>query len=419
MKFRWQVHAISSLFLAVGGGCSSSPSKYLLSSDSGQADSGEVELAGPELGETADGATSETDPGTGGMGVIDASGGRGGSHADAAGGSAGNVGSGGTGGGGGSSSAGAGGGAGNTGSGGTAGTPKLPDGGTGVGVTIAGAGGWRTGTGGAAAATGTTFGSGGSARGAGGTNQPRDAGLGGSVDAAAGGAGGGQVGGSVDSSVPDVFSSSSGLGEHALVFKRNGESSADLSTPPLSTRSSNSLLLTCVGRGVISAHAPPKDNKGNKFSQLGTAHAYTNWSGSGTACYTAADAAGGSGHVVSALASSIAPEDETTLIVVEITNATRVSDFQWNEVLKGKTLTSRSGTTGGPATLVAFWWGDGDSGVNHVAVPNNGFTTIDSVLETGSLVQGAVAVKMVSVAGTYDVTWTSTEGAQMWLMAVE
>ena len=45
---------------------------------------------------------------------------------------------------------------------------------------------------------------------------------------------------------------------------------------------------------------------------------------------------------------------------------------------------------------------------------------IDSLLEEGSLVQCAVAVKHVEKAGTYDVNWTATpiQGAQMWLVAV-
>jgi hypothetical protein len=54
-------------------------------------------------------------------------------------------------------------------------------------------------------------------------------------------------------------------------------------------------------------------------------------------------------------------------------------------------------------------------------VPDNGFTVVDDLLEPGNLVQGAVAVKNVTVAGTYDVTWTSTpvQGAQLWLVAVQ
>ena len=46
---------------------------------------------------------------------------------------------------------------------------------------------------------------------------------------------------------------------------------------------------------------------------------------------------------------------------------------------------------------------------------------IKEVLSAGELVQCAVAVKNVSTAGTYDVTWRATpkQGAQLWLVAVE
>jgi len=78
-------------------------------------------------------------------------------------------------------------------------------------------------------------------------------------------------------------------------------------------------------------------------------------------------------------------------------------------------------TTTGPATLVAFWWGDAPPPMVKTAVPNNGFTVIDSFLDEGELVQCAVAVKNVAAAGTYDVTWVATpaQGAQLWLIAIQ
>jgi hypothetical protein len=98
-----------------------------------------------------------------------------------------------------------------------------------------------------------------------------------------------------------------------------------------------------------------------------------------------------------------------------------VHAFEWNEVLAGSPLTSKRVTTTGPATLIAFWWGDADVSQDKTAVPNNGFVVIESVLTSGALVQGAIAVKNVAAAGTYDVAWTATprQGAQLWLVAVQ
>ncbi len=215
-----------------------------------------------------------------------------------------------------------------------------------------------------------------------------------------------------------VSGGSPSLGAQAVAFKFDGSSSAAVSIAPITTRASGSTIIACVGRGVLVAHAAVTDNKGNTYTQLGTSHAYTRWGASGTACYAATNAIGGAGHVVTAPSSSSWPTDETTLSVVEIINATRVQDFQWNEDLSSP-LTSQSVTTTGPATLIALWWGDGNSATMHTATPDNGFSVIHSVLSTGNLVQTAAATKNVSAAGSYNVNWTSGEGAQLWIFAVQ
>ncbi|MGO4393466.1 hypothetical protein AB4Z46_19105 [Variovorax sp. M-6] len=208
------------------------------------------------------------------------------------------------------------------------------------------------------------------------------------------------------------------LGAHAIVFNRDGVSSSSLSTSDMSTRASGSTLLTCVGRGLLDAVAPT-DNAGNVFVQLGVPHIYTHWPGSGTALYACEKAQGVAGHVVSVAKPKAT--DETTLSVVEVTSGGAVRDVQWREVLSGQPSTSASITTTGPALLVAWWWGDAGVDLDKTAVPDNDFTVVDSVLSAGALVQCAVAVRQVGVAGTFNVTWTSTpqQGAQLWLVAVQ
>lgn len=194
---------------------------------------------------------------------------------------------------------------------------------------------------------------------------------------------------------------------------------APLSTASMATRAAGSTVLVCVGRGLVRGHSRPTDNKGNNYVQLDTSHVYTLWLGSGTALYACEQAAGGAGHVVTAAKPT--PADETTLSAVEIVNGGVVREVKWNEVLAGNALTSQSVTTSGPALLVAWWWGDADSQNIKTAVPDSGFTVIDSILEQGALVQCAVAVRQVSAAGTYQVTWTATpiQGAQLWIAAVQ
>ncbi|MDM0108177.1 hypothetical protein QTH97_24730 [Variovorax sp. J22R24] len=208
------------------------------------------------------------------------------------------------------------------------------------------------------------------------------------------------------------------LGAHALNFNRDGVASSSLSAPAMTTRTSGSTLLACVGRGVLASVAPT-DNAGNAFVQLDVPHTYTLFPNSGTGLYACEKAQGIAGHVVTAAKPKVT--DETTLSVIEIVNGGSVREVRWREVLSGQPLTSASVTTTGPALLVAWWWGDAGVDQDKTAVPNNGFTVVDSVLSSGALVQAAVAIRQVGAAGSYNVTWVSTpqQGAQLWLVAVQ
>lgn len=209
------------------------------------------------------------------------------------------------------------------------------------------------------------------------------------------------------------------LGQHGLSFTGLNIVAPALVVSGMSTRTSGSTLLVCVGRGDQASSAIPTDNAGNTFVQLGTAHPYTLYPTSGTALYACAKAQGKTGHAVSVAKPNAG--DEATMTVVEITGGGLVRDVQWREVLSGQPITSASVTTTGPALLVAWWWGDAGVDGDKTATPDGGFTVIDSVLAAGALVQCAAAVKQVSAAGTYNVTWTSTpqQGAQLWLVAVQ
>lgn len=207
------------------------------------------------------------------------------------------------------------------------------------------------------------------------------------------------------------------VGEHALVYQRiTNSGSPVVDTPAMSTMSSGSTMVISVGRGDILAFESPTDNLGGVYAPVDAVHPYTMWQRSGTALYTRTSGSGGAGHVVS---NNTPVNDEITLAVVEVYGGP-IESWVWNEVLEGNPLTSGTVTTAGSATLVAFWWGDADAPGDKTAVPNGGFTVIDSILEEGMLVQCAVAVRHVDAAGTYDVTWTATptQGAQMWLVAV-
>lgn len=229
------------------------------------------------------------------------------------------------------------------------------------------------------------------------------------------------LGGAGADPVPDT------LVAHAISYQRMGGGRTMVSTPALAGSDAPTVLLVPVGRGDLGAFTPPTDNQGGgPYQQLGTAHPYTRYPGSGTALYAAVLPAGSAARVISA---STPPGDEVTLAAVAV-KGTRITAFAWNEVLAGQRsflrpsgnpITSQSVRTTGPATLVAIWWGDAGVRDRKDALPDSGFTVIDGVREAGEVVQCVVAVKRVEAAGTYQVRWRSTprQGAQLWLAAVE
>jgi len=208
-----------------------------------------------------------------------------------------------------------------------------------------------------------------------------------------------------------------GAGAHGLAYYRLESHATTLATPAMNTHATGGTIIVSVGRGAFSGFVAPTDTRDNVYTQIDTAHTYTRWTTSGTALYAATDVSGGDGHVVR---NAVPAGDEVTLAAVEVFDGTTIADASWTEVL-APPLTSASVTTTGPATLVAFWWGDAGASGDKTAVPGQGFHVVDAILDEGSLVQCAVAVREVAEPGTYDVTWTSTpeQGAQLWLIAVQ
>lgn len=187
------------------------------------------------------------------------------------------------------------------------------------------------------------------------------------------------------------------------------------------TSSNGSIILASVGRGGLAdfATSTVSDNKNNgNYSQVGTAHSYRNYPSSGTALYTKANVAGGSGHVVSA--SKPSAQDEVTVIAAEFKNVTRIVDSQWVEDLTSPNTSANVSTTG-PAVLAAFWWGDNSNGELNPAV-DAAWTVLDHTSSLASNhVQGASAYRVVTSAGIYSINWTpsTAQGAQLWIVAMQ
>jgi hypothetical protein len=207
------------------------------------------------------------------------------------------------------------------------------------------------------------------------------------------------------------------LGAHVLLTQDEQLGTSPAVTPAIATQSSGSSLLA-LSMGWNSNFANPTDSFGNAWIPQGPMHVYAGGEFH-TAMWAVPQAIGGSAHKLSMVKAGH-PAGEISLGFVEVMNGGSVKTIfnaapDWNQ-------TPGSITVNGPATLIAVWGGDA-WGLSHTALPDNGFTVIDSYLNLGpnSGVQVAIATKQVSEAGTYTVHWTSTplQNAACYLIAVE
>lgn len=211
------------------------------------------------------------------------------------------------------------------------------------------------------------------------------------------------------------------LGAHTLLGQEDGYGANPATTEPITTQASGSALLA-FSAGYASNTNCPTDSKSNLWSQLGSPVVYNGYDGQfDVKAYVSMAAHGGSDHTVSIVKNTV-QNGELTLPFIEIRNAGVLQAVARNYPTAGTPLTSGSVTTTGPATLIAVWWGDA-VGLQHSAVPDNGFTIIENFvsLPPNSAVQCVVAWRDVAAAGTYDVTWTEApdQGAPLWLFAFQ
>ena len=211
------------------------------------------------------------------------------------------------------------------------------------------------------------------------------------------------------------------LGSHTLLAHENG-SGPDVATTNAIDTAEHGSSLVVFSAGYASNGQAPTDSKSNVWLPLGDPVFYRGWENQfDVKAYLAVSANGGSGHTVSIEKDGM-PSGEITVPFVEIRNAAGLQSVAQNYPPAGATASSGSVTTTGPATLVAFWWGDA-GGLHHSATPDNDFTIIESFVDLppNSAVQCVVAFKEVAAAGTYQVTWSHApiQGAPLWLLAFQ
>jgi len=210
------------------------------------------------------------------------------------------------------------------------------------------------------------------------------------------------------------------LGAHVFLGQGEGLGVSPAVTRAVDTQPAGSVFVV-FNAGYASNDAVPTDSYRNRWRPLGRPLSYANYGDRfAVQGYVAVAGKGGPAHTVS-IEKHGEPAGELSLPFVEVRNATRVQDVAQSYAQASLVVTSGDVRVDGPATLLAFWWGDG--GVKRMAVtPGDGFQLIDAFTELPdeSGVQGAVAWKQVDHAGTYSVRWTVSpvQGAALWLIAI-
>jgi hypothetical protein len=81
-----------------------------------------------------------------------------------------------------------------------------------------------------------------------------------------------------------------GLGGHVLDWDVQGRGGTSITTPGITTNltaGTGSTIIVAVAHGILGSATIPTDSEGNTFTQVGTAHAYTDWPKSGIKVWAA------------------------------------------------------------------------------------------------------------------------------------
>jgi hypothetical protein len=196
------------------------------------------------------------------------------------------------------------------------------------------------------------------------------------------------------------------LGAHVLLAQNEFAGTNPSVTPGVTTQLQGSTLLA-LSLGWLRNLSDPVDTYNNIWTATSEPNIYFN-ENFYTRLWVAPNATGGSNHTLS-FAKNEHPTGEISQALIEVKNGGLVDVIY--QLAPGSNQTPGSIAVDGPATLIAVWSGVSDQ-LDHTAVPDNGFTVIDSYLDFGNngetAVQVAIAAKEVTAAGTYTVKWTST-----------
>lgn len=218
------------------------------------------------------------------------------------------------------------------------------------------------------------------------------------------------------------------LGAHNSRADRDAQAgNPDPSTVTLTGKTAGSTIVV-VSMGEFARMSTPTDTSSTSFTQRGTNQAYAGglWPGFGPRVHANTGVSGSGSYTVSVDKDNAFPLEEISIAVLEVIGGVSIVQSQGSVAAGGAGVgySSPSITTTGPAVIFAIWSGDADTATNpkDVAVSGTGWSLLESSFQSSvPYVQFAVAVRVVTAAGTYSCTWTPTanQGAAMQMVAVQ
>lgn len=222
-------------------------------------------------------------------------------------------------------------------------------------------------------------------------------------------------------------SSSIAIAAHTLKVDVSGVGTSPMTTPPINTPASGSIILVQVLTQNGGTFSSLTDNKGNTYSRIGSAHTYAGV-GAGSYLYACVNAKGGTGQTWSLNKTPTYENNEATLFVVVLSGASALGQATYSDT---RTYDSAHPIqTSGPDSVVVSFWGPADftgsqSAPTNVYTPPAGWARLDMGNNSLNSNSGADAWQTVPVAGTIvNPIWSAQTAitystSSMWLVEVK
>lgn len=213
---------------------------------------------------------------------------------------------------------------------------------------------------------------------------------------------------------------------HTLKVDVSGDGTSPMTTPPVNTLASGSIILVQVLTQNTGTFSSLTDNMGNAYTPIGGAQTYAGV-GAGSYLYACVNAKGGSGQTWSLNKTPTYENNEATLFVVVLSGASALGQVTYSDAQSNNSANPL--VTTGPNSIVVSFWGPADFTGSQSAPTNDyyapaGWTRLDIGNNSLNSNSGADAWQTVPTAGTtVNPMWSAQTAinnptSSMWLVEV-